>query len=67
MLKYYNGEIFDASVYFPPKEALFEGEIVYIPADYDRYLTNLYHDYMQLPPVEKRERHFILKFQLPND
>ncbi len=65
--KYYNGEIFDASVYFPPKEALFEGEIVYIPADYDRYLTNLYHDYMQLPPVEKRERHFILKFQLPND
>ena len=65
--KYYNGEIFDASVYFPPKEALFEGEIVYIPADYDRYLTNLYHDYMQLPPVEKRERHFIVKFQLPND
>ena len=52
--KYYNGEIFDASVYFPPKEALFEGEIVYIPADYDRYLTNLYHDYMQLPPENQR-------------
>lgn len=35
--------------------------------NYDRYLTNLYHDYMQLPPEEKRERHFIVKFQLPND
>ena len=29
--------------------------------------NNLYHDYMQLPPEEKRERHFIVKFQLPND
>jgi lipopolysaccharide cholinephosphotransferase len=65
--KYYNGEIFERSVFLPPRRAIFEGLPAYIPAEYDRYLTNLYHDYMQLPPVEKRERHFIGKFQLPTD
>lgn len=65
--KYYNGEIFDSAVYFPPIKATFEGVDVYIPAGYDRYLRNLYKDYMQLPPVEKRERHFICDFRLPRD
>lgn len=65
--KYYNGEIFDPSVFFPPRKAMFEGETVFIPANYDKYLSNLYHDYMQIPPENKRERHFVLKFQLPKD
>ena len=65
--KYYNGEIFEASVFFPPQKVKFEDLDVFIPADYDKYLTNLYKDYMQLPPLEKRERHFIMKFELPND
>ncbi len=63
--KYYNGEIFPSSVYVPAIEAEFEGEKVYIPNGYDRYLRNLYNDYMQLPPIEKRERHFIIDFCLP--
>ncbi|MBQ8100620.1 MAG: LicD family protein [Paludibacteraceae bacterium] len=63
--KYYNGEIFPSSVFLPPVKAEFEGESVYIPNGYDAYLRNLYHDYMQLPPVEKRERHFIVDFKLP--
>ena len=63
--KYYNGEIFPREVYMPACEALFEGITVLIPNDYDSYLRNLYKDYMQLPPVEKRERHFIVQFQLP--
>ena len=63
--KYYNGEIFPRSVYMPAREAEFEGIKVYIPNDYDPYLRNLYKEYMQLPPVEKRERHFIVKLQLP--
>lgn len=65
--KYYNGEIFSRDVFLPTVPALFEGVTVQIPGGYDRYLRNLYHDYMQLPPVEKRERHFICKFQLPTE
>lgn len=60
----YGGECFPSSVYFPPIHASFEGEDVLIPNGYDAYLRNLYHDYMQLPPVEKRERHFIVEFDL---
>ena len=36
-----------------------------MPGDAEKYLTNLYgKNYMQLPPVEKRERHFIIDFDL---
>lgn len=65
--KYYAGEIFPRNVFLPPVEAEFEGVEVHIPHDYDRYLRNLYHDYMQLPPVEKRERHFIVKLEIPQE
>lgn len=38
----------------------FWGEKFYAMANYDEYLTNLYGDYMQLPPVEERvSRHEI--------
>lgn len=60
--KYYNGEIFEQEVFLPPIKAKFEGLDVYIPANYDAYLTNLYKNYMELPPVEKRERHFYVDF-----
>ena len=30
-----------------------------ITADYDKYLTKLYGDYMQIPPKEKREVHVL--------
>ena len=47
------------------KIALFEGMEVFVPGDAEKYLTNLYgKNYMQLPPVEKRERHFIIDFDL---
>ena len=36
---------------------LFEGREYAAPKDYDTYLTSLYGDYMQLPPVEKRVSH----------
>lgn len=42
-------EVFDSVV-----EVDFESIITYAPVGYDTYLTNLYGDYMQLPPEDKR-------------
>ena len=38
-------------------EASFEGIIIVIPKEYDKYLSRLYGDYMQLPPLEKQVPH----------
>lgn len=35
----------------------FEGLSVRLPTEYDKYLTNIYGDYMQLPPENKRIAH----------
>ena len=35
-------------------EMEFEGKRFYAPEGYEKYLTNLYGDYMQMPPKEKR-------------
>lgn len=37
----------------------FESVEVMIPKDYVEYLTHFYGDYMQIPPVEKRDKHTI--------
>lgn len=57
--KHYFGEIFSKEDYLPVVYEEFEGRQVPVPHSIDAYLTNLYHDYMQLPPEDKRERHFI--------
>lgn len=49
---------------FPVKPLNFEGEIFKAPANPDAYLTDLYGDYMQLPPEEKRKGHAV--FYLEN-
>lgn len=63
---HYFGEIRPAKTFFPVSKGLFEGIDVNLPGNPDDYLINLYGaDYMTLPPVEKRERHFIfdIKFK----
>lgn len=47
-------ELFEESV---PVE--FEGREFYAPKGYHEYLTNLFGDYMQLPPEEKRQSHHV--------
>lgn len=46
---------------FPLIELEFEGMKVNFQRDLDEYLTELYGDYMQLPPVEKRKPHALFE------
>lgn len=39
----------------------FEGHSFYAPQNYDDYLRTYYGDYMELPPVEKRQSHHFYK------
>ena len=54
-------ECHPTEVFFPPKNATFEGMEVLIPNKENEYLSSLYGDYMKVPPPEKRERHFYVK------
>lgn len=65
--KHYLGECRPASVYLPVKKAIFEGIEVNLPNDVETYLTSMYKNYMDIPPVGKRERHFVYKFKLPEE
>lgn len=42
---------------FPLKKATFENYEFSIPNNYDKYLTNLYGDYMRIPPENERMTH----------
>lgn len=57
--KHYFGEILEKSRLFPGMTGEFEGHEVPLFRDQDYYLSNLYGDYMKIPPVEKREKHFV--------
>ncbi len=65
--KHYSGETLKAEVYFPPSEGIFEGIKVMLPNNPDAYLKNLYGDYMQIPPLEKRERHYFVKIDFEKE
>ncbi len=45
------------SEYTPKVSLQFENKSYWAPANYDVYLTQLYGDYMKIPPVEKRVSH----------
>lgn len=63
---HYFGEIRPAKSFVPISKGVFEGITVGLPGNPDDYISNLYgSNYMELPPEEKRERHFIydIKFE----
>lgn len=57
----YNREVFKREVFGDIIELEFEGQNFMCPVGYHEYLSNLYGDYMKIPPEEKRERHIALK------
>lgn len=42
---------------FPLKEYIFEGHSFLVPNQWDKYLKEIYGDYMKIPPKEKRIAH----------
>ena len=58
------GEMLPSQAFFPPSKGIFEGLEVNLPHDPHTYLSNMYGNYMQMPPVDKRERHFCVEFNL---
>ena len=50
-------EIMQREWFGVPQLMRFEDIQIYIPENYDKYLTGLYGDYMKLPPEEKRKSH----------
>lgn len=62
--KHYFGEIFDKKIYFPVRQIEFETKTFYIPNDVDKYLCNLYGDYMRIPKDDERVSHNIINFTI---
>lgn len=58
---YGDKEIMNRSIYDNNTEVRFESGKFKATASYDEFLTNLYGDYMQLPPEEKRITHHTFK------
>lgn len=50
-------EVIPISVFGRPKLYEFEGKHFYGPERFDDYLRNLYSNYLELPPIEKRKTH----------
>ena len=62
----YAGEMLPRDVWKPYCKGTFNGVEVNLPHKADVYLRNLYgNNYMQIPPVEKRETHSVVSLKLP--
>lgn len=62
--KHYFGEIFEKKDLFPPVYLQFEDIKAPVFRDYDKYLRNLYGDYMRIPKPEDREKHYIVELKI---
>lgn len=62
--KGYYGEVQPFQVFFPVKQTEFEGISSNIPSNSEAYLSRLYHNYLDIPPIEKRERHLVYLFEI---
>ena len=49
--------VFPAKIMFPAKDISYEGELFSGPNDIDAYLRTFFNNYMDLPPINKRDKH----------
>lgn len=62
--KKYCSEIFEKDFFKEVVPCKFRDIEMYIPKNYDAYMRNIYGDYMQIPPENKRERHLGIELNL---
>jgi lipopolysaccharide cholinephosphotransferase len=53
----YDKEAMPVEFFGEPKQMEFEGHKLPVPYEWDQYLSRLYGNYMELPPIEKRMNH----------
>lgn len=63
-IKHYFGEIFKREEYCKTRDIVFEGSTFQIIVDAENALTRLYGNFREIPPVEKREKHFVTEIKL---
>lgn len=63
-IKHYFKEIFPREIYCTTTKLQFEDTKLRVIKEYDWALRRLFGDYMEIPPVEKREKHFALELKL---
>lgn len=63
--KHYFGEKLRSNIFEETIYVKFENRNCLIPKEYNIYLENLYgKNYMELPPIEKREKHYVTYIKL---
>jgi len=65
--KHFRGELRRRDIFFPASRLEFEGRLRPCPGDADAYLTKLYGNYIEIPPVSDRESHLYFEISLGSD
>lgn len=65
--RYYLGECLPVGVIYPVRKLKFCDMDFPVYHDVQAYLTALYGDYMQIPPMEKREKHMVAEFSIDKE
>jgi lipopolysaccharide cholinephosphotransferase len=61
----YDKEAMPVEFFGDPEYLDFEGHLLPVPKEWDKYLTRLYGNYMELPPINKRVNHnpYLVNFE----
>ena len=65
--KHYFGEILNRDVIFPARYVSFETIEAPVFHDVEAYLSNMYGEYMKIPPEEKREKHMVMELKFGDE